>query len=340
MLIPDTLSEPTPPASRLELAPSAAASVKLCLVVLFNHRYESNLPKLDWLYRDRFEHVRYLMPFYRGDRSDVIPVYYSSFQFQGFFMEAWKRLRDEGFTHFVFVADDMVLNPSLNDKNFLSALRINPRHGYFKNITSLADRSLNWFPTASGLVAVAGTNGVNWQQELPSSEIAQANLDAKGYPSRRLGWHNFHQGPRAKGFFQFLFFLVMRVLKRRRDPKIDLLGLPYPLVSGNADLMMIPAEWMDKFCFYCSVFAAMGLFVEIAAPTALVLACPHVTCEPDTGGWVARDYFLGLAGPEEVEGFYRQHDYDLEKLLAGFEDRTLCLHPIKLSRWRYPGMAA
>ena len=221
---PDPSLEPAPPASVLD-TPASTTPVKLCLLVVFNHRYDSNLPKLDWMYRSRFKHIRYLMPFYRGHRSDVIAVAHSSFQFQGFFLEAWNRLRGEGFTHFVFVADDMVLNPRLNEQNFLEALRIDPRYGYFKHISSLADLSLNWFPTASGLVAVAGTNGVNWQEELPPFEADRANLEAKGYPMHRLGWHYFQGGgPRAKGFFQFLFFLVLRgrLVIEMRDARVEL----------------------------------------------------------------------------------------------------------------------
>ncbi|HYO87569.1 MAG TPA: hypothetical protein VER79_02920, partial [Candidatus Limnocylindrales bacterium] len=47
-------------------------AARICLVVIFNHRFEANLPILDRLYGDRFHHVRYLMPFYQGTRSDVI----------------------------------------------------------------------------------------------------------------------------------------------------------------------------------------------------------------------------------------------------------------------------
>ena len=332
----DPLLEPTPPSAAAAANPETTRPVKLCLVIVFNHHFDANLPKLDWLYRGQFEHIRYLMPFYRGDRPDVIAVHHSSFQFQGFFTEAWKRLQTEGFTHYLFSADDLVINPRLNDKNFLASLRIGWDDGYFKDLTSLADRSLGWFPTASALVAAGGKSGVNWPQELPSIEDATANLQAKGFPPRRLGWHNFRGGIRMKGLFQFLFYLVLRLLKRRRDGHTDVLGLPYPLLSGNADLMLAPASAMEKFTFYCSVFAAMGVFVEVAAPTALVLACPRVVCEADNGGWVPRDYFLGLSGPEECEEFYRQQDYDLGKLLSAFDARTLCLHPIKLSQWHYP----
>lgn len=338
----DPLLEPTPPADFAvpAAAPAtAAAPVKLCLLLLFNHRFDANLPKLDRLYRDRFEHIRYLVPFYRGDRPDVIPVFHSSYQFQGFFEKAWEHLRNEGFTHFLVCADDMVLNPALTSRNLLEKIPLGINEGYIKDLDSLADRSLAWFPTASALVAVAGTNGVHWQKELPSDEAAAANLRAKGFPPRRLGWQQFRGRLRMKGVFQFFFYLVLRLLKRRREAGTDPLGLPYPLLAGNADIMVIPAACMEKFSFYCAVFAAMGVFVEVAAPTALVLACPRVKVLKDLR-WTTRDYYLGCAGPKEYDAYCQGYDYDLAKLLAGFEENVLLLHPIKLSQWRFPGEAS
>lgn len=332
---PDSLLEPTPPDQLV----ATSAPVKLCLLIVFNHRFDKNLPKLDWLYRSRFRHIRYLVPFYRGDRTDVIPVHYSSYQYQGFFRQAWDRLRGEGFTHFVVVADDMLLNPVLNDENLISELEVQPGQGYFGIIEPFSERGLSWFAAGSSLVAVAGTNGMHWEPDLPAAEAARANLEAKGYPvGGRLGWHNFRTGgtPRVKGFFQFLFYLMLRARKRRSTPETRLLDLPYPLLSGNADFMVIPAEHMEKFCHYCSVFAAMGVFVEVGAPTALALACSHVV-QAKNIDWIARDYCVGFRTHAEADAFYTAHDYDLEKLMGGFGAKDLMLHPIKISRWKYPG---
>ena len=339
MSAPDPILQPTPPAvagSQPGDTPSSAP-LKLCLLIVFNHRFEANLPKLAWLYGKRFEHIRYLMPFYRGNRPDVIPVYNSSYYFQGFFMEAWKHLRSEGFTHFLVCADDMVLNPALNSGNFLESLRLGPDDAYIKHSTPLNDRAAEWTFFAPALLAFANKNGVNWQGELPSLEAAKENLRAKGYFFGRLGWHNLRAGIHAKGIGLLAFYFVLRFLQRRRDPKTDLLALPYPILSGNADLMLIPAAYMEKFSSYSSVLAAMGVFVEMAAPTALNLACPRVVGEAETGGWFARDSALGYRTQAEAEEFCRQHDYQLEKLLADFESRNLFLHPVKLSRWNYPG---
>ena len=56
---------------------------RFCLAVVFNHRFEQNLPLLRALYRGRFSTVRFLVPFYRGDDPDVVPVFDTSATIEG-----------------------------------------------------------------------------------------------------------------------------------------------------------------------------------------------------------------------------------------------------------------
>lgn len=46
----------------------------VALIILFNHNYEKNLDALKDIYGDRFTHIWYIIPFYSGDREDVISV--------------------------------------------------------------------------------------------------------------------------------------------------------------------------------------------------------------------------------------------------------------------------
>ena len=55
--------------------------------------------------------------------------------------------------------------------------------------------------------------------------------------------------------------------------------LEYPLVGSYSDFFITTADIMPKFCQYCGAFAATNLFVEIAIPTALVLAAPKIKTE-------------------------------------------------------------
>lgn len=323
---PEPLS-PAPPAPGTQ---AASAPSKVCLVIVFNHRYDGNLPKLDQVYGGRFEHIRYLVPFYRGERPDVFPVFYSSFQFQGYFMEAWRRLRHEGFTHFVFCADDLLLHPTVTGENLCENLGLDAGSGYTKDLRSLSEFSLGWFPMASTLVALEGNSGAHWEQELPDAAAVAKIMADKGHPIGRLGWHNLRHGVRPKGAFQTLFYVVLRGLRRRKDPRVRWLDLPYPLVAGVSDFIVVPTTAMEKFCFLCSVLAATGVFVEVAIPTALTLSCERVARQADTA-WQVRDFWPG--GNAEMNAFGQEHNFRLDRLLANFGERELYLHPIKFSKW-------
>ena len=57
---------------------------KVALIIIYNHQYNKNIDVLERIYKDRFHDIYHLVPFYRGDRKNVIPVYESSHYFQGY----------------------------------------------------------------------------------------------------------------------------------------------------------------------------------------------------------------------------------------------------------------
>ena len=57
------------------------------LVIIYNHHYPKNIERLDLIYKDKFKSIFHLIPFYSGEKSNVIPVYGNSFYFQGYIAE-------------------------------------------------------------------------------------------------------------------------------------------------------------------------------------------------------------------------------------------------------------
>ena len=74
----------------------------------------------------------------------------------------------------------------------------------------------------------------------------------------------------------------------------------------------------------------MGVFVESAIPTALILAVNAITLEKD----------LPRQGREMIHGkdrdaFEQQHGQRLSELMSGtLPGNALYIHPVKLSRWQ------
>ena len=132
--------------------------------------------------------------------------------------------------------------------------------------------------------------------------------------------------------------LCIRILSFLRKPFKKHLHLDYPLAASYSDIVLVNGKDMERFSHYCGVFGSSSLFVEVAAPTALILAAStKISTEKDTI-LKGRSYWKS---PENV--FCESEDYtfdNLEKsfgslsdILDRFPNDALYLHPIKLSRW-------
>ena len=296
-----------------------------CLVVVFNHRFDQNLPLLRSLYRGRFSTVRFLVPFYGGDDPDVVPVFGSSATFQGFFAQAQRRLAANGFSHYVFVADDLLLNPAINETNLHTHLRLQPEGGYTKYLKPFSAVTSRWTHFNRTLRALRFDEFVNARAELPPREEAVARLAAHGLECRPLGWRNLEVGPgpwrqRVKDWVTAWW-----LIRQRREGQ----GLSYPLLMGYADLLVVPAPALDEFCHLCGVFAAMDIFVECAAPTALALAARHLSLERDLD-----QQGMELWSDADRAAFWNRYSARLPELLENFPSRCLYVHPVKLPHWQ------
>ena len=294
---------------------------RFCLVVVFNHRFEGNLPLLRVLYRERFSTVRFLVPFYRGEDRDVIPVFESSATFQGFFAQAQRHLAAEGISHYVFVADDLLLNPAIHEGNLHLHLRLRPGGGYTKYLEPFSSMTSRWTHFNRTLSALRFDEFVNARAELPPRAEAVARLLTHGLTVRPLGWRNLEMPPGPWRHRVEEWLKALWLLRRREEA--------YPLLMGYADLLVVPAAAMPEFCHLCGVFAAMGVFVECAAVTALALATGSLSLERDldTRG-------LELWSDADRHKFWESHHGRLSDLLENFPARCLYVHPVKLPHWQ------
>src|SRR4030042_4685799 len=91
---------------------------KVALIIIYNHQYNKNIEILEKIYKDRFCNIYHLVPFYNGEKSNVIPVYENSHYFQGYIAQGFKIFYKKDYAHYIFIADDLILNPVINEKNY------------------------------------------------------------------------------------------------------------------------------------------------------------------------------------------------------------------------------
>ena len=302
---------------------------KVALVVIYNHRYDRNIDVVERIHGKRFSHIFHLMPFYTGDRANVIPVYENSYYFQGFIAQAWRHFRREEFTHYFFVSDDMVLNPSIDEHGFLDQMGLPEGDCFLPSTVPFHLRVGFWSRTVMAYEWRMRTPGIEPEAQLPTPAEARELLRRHGIEIAPVPFEQIWETPASwrgwvrKAWDDPVFFAryLRHVLGRRS------FELPYPMIGSYADIFVVTAAAMPRFAHYCGVLAATRLFVEHAIPTALALAADSITT--DAG---LRLRGRALWTPAEMKELDR-YGRSLRSLLAEFPPDRLFLHPIKFSRW-------
>lgn len=297
--------------------------MKTALLIIYNHRFDKNIPRLDALYDGVFSHVYHVVPFYDGAQPNVIPVYESSYRFQSYISQAYTHLKDKGFTHFFVVADDMLLHPSINEHTLWDALGLEPDACFLPCFQSLQRESVGWPWLRTAISWRLRQPGLEVERILPSREEAEQRFRRLGLdvgPIPASAYRRVYQG--TKNILRPSFWREVGTWAKRS------IATEYPFVGGYSDILLVTAECMERFCTYCGAFAAGGLFVEIAVPTSMVLAADKIRTHKDL------KLKYGALWSEQDRAFLEPYKHSLRALQENFPADRMYLHPIKLSQWK------
>lgn len=305
---------------------------KACLIIVFNHRFDKNIPVLEKIYSSRFSGIYFLVPFYNGNHPNVIPVYESSNFFQSYFAQGYNRFFKEDFTHYIFTGDDCLLNPSVNENNFLELTGLHEKTDLISGFIELHKLSGRpWWHAFKAVDFFNNRKGAEIKRELPSYEEAVKKFNQHGIDVRPLTKENIfgNQTPPNKKWLEYWLFKQYHLMYKwkpyKKNGKIE---LPYPVAGSYSDVVIVTKESIYDFCRYCGIMAAVGLFVEFAIPTALLLASNKIMQEKDIS--LKGKALWSAAEVEEVEKTFNK---SLTSLMKGFPAGQLYFHPVKLSKW-------
>lgn len=306
---------------------------KICLLIVFNHKFDRNLPRLRELYGDRFPYIRFVVPCYNGEDADVIPYYSPSLCFQGSFPLAYGNLGKEGFTHYVIIGDDLILNQKVTHDNIHEQLNLEDNCSFITDLMPISFKGFQWSPfynavrsfeTPAILHTLYKSSVID---ELPDAGVAMERF-GKILKYEQPVFKNMrrHTSPGfIRGLQHCLDWVVVRQVLRSMWTKAPLVS--YPLLAAYSDMLIIPREIMGTFAHYCGLFAMKSLHAEIAIPTALALATDSITTVERT------PYKRGDFWGEDVVKVEEQCQCRIDRLFFVIGEDHLYAHPIKLTRW-------
>jgi hypothetical protein len=302
----------------------------VALIIIYNHQYNKNIEISERIYKDRFSNIYHLVPFYHGNRQNVIPVYESSWYFQGYVAQGFKSFFRENFTHYFFIADDLFLNPVINEKNYPEHFKLKQNTCFLPGFVTLHNVTFGWWPRVKEAFQFnMKVPGVEAGGQLPDYDTAIAAFKKFGLEIKPLTIGQVWRIPSSVKDFGRMIFLNSTNLVRILRSKItgNKLNLPYPLVGSYSDIFIVSSDAIRQFCHYCGVFAATKLFVEVGLPTSLVLTAQEIVTEKE----------LKLQGKalwtKEQLKLFDRYENKLKMLSDDFPENYLYLHPVKFSEW-------
>lgn len=304
---------------------------KIALLIIYNHRFDKNIPVLEEIFRGKFSHIYHIVPFYDCDKENVLPVYESSYYFSGYIAQALSQIKEKSFTHYVFTSDDLMLNPAINENNIHSMIGLNDDDSYIPRYRSLKDPQ--WARSLDALGYKMDGLGAEVAKILPSKEEAcdifrKHELDdCDGVTSSiawKIAWHQINN--HYNRYLPVTFNL--QVIKNLFRHPFSYYFYNYPMIGGYNDFFIIPAKSIDNFSEFCGAFAASKLFVEVALPTAMVLSSSTIKTSSNTR-LRCGDLWL-----DDIKRLEEKYDHSLKRLFEDFPEDLLYCHPVKLSKWK------
>lgn len=314
-------------------------NLKPALVVVYNHKYPQNIPIIEEIYAPRFARIYHLMPFYQPQKRsakkyNIISVYDSSHYFQGFMAQGLQGYYQKDTSHYIFLADDLFLNPKINQDNYQEYFGLSADTAYISRLNSLETPFLRkgWDHNYKSYGFVRKPNGLNEIRELPSFNEAMKKFKLLG-----LATDNFNEQAKPLIIMDLLASVYCKPHPRlhplywliqliRIKNKLSPYRLNYPLVWGGSDIVIVAGSKIHKFCHYCGIFAAANLFVEIAVPTSMVLTHDKISLIEN----LVHKRVIPLK-PAQTFSLLVKNDNSIRKLLQNWPDDYLYLHPVKIS---------
>ncbi len=318
---------------------------KTCLVIIYNHQFTANIEKLEKLYGDRFDKIYHLMPFYTGDKENVIPVYENSYQFPAYITQGLEKFYSDEFDYYAFMGDDVMLHPRFSNNTIEEMLKVDSDTAYIaRSLFVIADEHLltkSWlFPTVLNYMYSDNKDTLDkLLPDIPSMLQKYKKLGMAGHliSEDKVKYlqdlmpvnsqHNFYYKYMQTNVDENMDY--KKLLESYKEKSGESVRYLFPFAGGFSDFFVIPKNYIKKFAYYAGLLARERIFAEVAAPTCLCI-CFDKIMMPKTTDYKVVNYSAVDKRRKELPGKYNN---SVKKLLDDWNDVNLLVHPVKYSMW-------
>lgn len=307
---------------------------KTALVVIYNHNFEKNIPKINKYYEWKYDKIFHLMPFSSYEDDSVISVKDNGRFFYNFIYQAYPKLL--WFDDYIITWDDCLINSSLNSDNIKEYVWIwnnKKEYSYIEQIYNPLElpfwQPYRWFYWITSL-----KNEKENLKYLPSWDQIVKNYE--GISNRKIKsqisvFKIFFETIKNKALNSGLIYSVIWSLFSTKWSMNFFNFIPhYPLIWWYSDFLMMDWQTLKDFVNLIPIFRSYNIFAEIAIPTILVylnrwLIIGSNTNHPENHKW---------------NMFWTEKDYEILDKVSSIEDIAktfnekdlLFIHPLKLSK--------
>lgn len=305
------------------------------LVVVFNHPHGKNIPLLESFLKEKFSSITYLLPLEATDRPDTITYYRGSYCFHGAIVDAFGFLSKKETDWFVFMQDDVLLRPDIDEHNILDFLNVDDCDAFFPAYRKLSQASDRWSWTVRILWkwlhprnTLSGSGMKSVGDFLPITNDISMRLEKHGIPpctdipcigpdSTALKNATAFNPPNSRSH-HIVQEVAAGLFEESRSIKID-----HPLLYGVSDFFAVRKRALKNLVNAFGILAAADIFAEVSIPTALVRCCDRISVGDKNG--IQCRWAMGAD---------RGDVFDAKSIRNEFIDNPslLLIHPMKWSR--------
>lgn len=269
---------------------------KSALCILYDIDNNDLLRANQDFYKNNFENIFHIVPLYSKDDSNIIGVWENKFQKQGCIAQAYRKIKNETFDYYIFIDESIKLNTDINDNNCRDYFNIDDETAYCDDeifdINKDTFKNTNWaFVSIYNYLSIS--NGTEASNFLPTKSQARVKYKTFNINTEKIFTdyvyyviNNLFIGQKQTHEFYLPLEWGEKNIKNLTDTFVsatekEKLITIYPFVASDSKLFVVPKKYMEKFAYYCGIFAAIRQYYKIGLANSLCFAADKIKTKKD-----------------------------------------------------------